>query len=141
VPGIGSYRAALEAHASKLGIANRVVFAGAIDKLQVARHLAAADVHLAPSVIDTYNYAVLEATFVGTPSLMSQMVGAGPWVVEAGGGEIVATRNPSDWGEKLAMRLARSPTLQSRRTAADKLGAVTHPERIATELLAVLKAR
>ncbi len=141
VAGMGSYRAALEARAMRLGIAGRVVFAGAIDKLQVARHLAAADVHLAPSVIDTYNYSVVEATFVGTPSLMSETVGAGPWVVEAGGGEIVATRSPPAWGERLGQRLAHPPTGQARREAADKLAAITHPERIANALLAALQAR
>lgn len=141
IPGMGSYRAALEERATQLGIAERVVFAGAIDKLLVARHLAAADLHLAPSVIDTYNYSVLEATFVGTPSLMSDRVGAGPWVVEAGGGEIVATRSPQTWGGRLAAWLAQPPDRQARRAAADTLGANTHPDRIASQLLAVLQAR
>jgi glycosyltransferase involved in cell wall biosynthesis len=102
IAGTGSYRAHLERIAAAEGVAERVIFTGNIDIREVKRYLAAADLQLAPSVIDTFNYGAVEAALVGTHTLASDMVGAGPWVREAGAATIVAGRDADRWGEAIA---------------------------------------
>ena len=98
VPGIGSYREHLARIAAEAGVAAQVIFTGNIDIREVKRYFAAADLQLAPSVIDTFNYGVIEAAMVETYTIASDMVGAGPWVKEAGAAAIVRGRDPAAWG-------------------------------------------
>jgi glycosyltransferase involved in cell wall biosynthesis len=102
VPGLGSYRAHLEAIAAEEGVAARVIFTDNIDIREVKRYLAAADLQLAPSVIDTFNYGLVEAAMVRTYTLASDMAGAGPWVQQTGAAAIVPGRDPEAWGEAIA---------------------------------------
>jgi glycosyltransferase involved in cell wall biosynthesis len=101
VPGIGSYQAHLAGIAAEEGVAAQVIFTGNIDIREVKRYFAAADLQLAPSVIDTFNYGVIEAAMVETYTLASDMVGAGPWVKEVGAAAIVPGRDPEDWGRAI----------------------------------------
>jgi glycosyltransferase involved in cell wall biosynthesis len=98
VPGSGSHQALLERIAAEEGVAAQVIFTGNIDIREVKRYFAAADLQLAPSVIDTFNYGVIEAAMVETYSIVSDMVGAGPWVKEVGAAAIVPGREPEAWG-------------------------------------------
>jgi glycosyltransferase involved in cell wall biosynthesis len=98
VPGMGSYREHLAGIAAEEGVAAQVIFTGNIDIREVKRYFAAADLQLAPSVIDTFNYGVIEAAMVGTYTIASDMVGAGPWVKEVGAAAIVPGRDPEAWG-------------------------------------------
>jgi len=131
VPGIGSYRAHLEAIAAGEGVAVQVIFTGNIDIREVKRYFAAADLQLAPSVIDTFNYGVIEAAMVETYTLASDMVGAGPWVKEAGAAAIVPGRDPEAWGRAIEAFIAGGvPPFSG--------GAITarlEPQRIAAMLL------
>jgi len=111
VPGLGSYRCHLQALADRLGIGSQVRFAGEVPIEEVKKTLAAADLHLAPSLMDTFNYAVIEAALVQTPSLMSDKVGAGPWIAELGGGEILAGRDAGQWSARIATNLDSPPDL------------------------------
>ncbi len=104
----GSYQEKLTRLATGLHISDRIVFTGNIGVHDVKHYLAAADLHLAPSVIDTFNYAVAEAALVGTYSLMSAQVGAAPWISDAGSGEVILERDPALWGEGI-QRLLREP--------------------------------
>lgn len=101
VAGLGSYRAHLEAIAAEEGVAAQVIFTDNIDIREVKRYLAAADLQLAPSVIDTFNYGLVEAAMVQTYTLASDMAGAGPWVRQAGAADIVAGRDPDVWGKAI----------------------------------------
>ncbi|MCX7140167.1 MAG: glycosyltransferase family 4 protein [Proteobacteria bacterium] len=106
VPGIGSYQALLEGIAAEEGIAAQVIFTGNIDIREVKRYFAAADLQLAPSVIDTFNYGVIEAAMVETYTIVSDMVGAGPWVKEVGAAAIVPGRDPEAWGRAIETFIA-----------------------------------
>ncbi|TSA16920.1 MAG: glycosyltransferase [Betaproteobacteria bacterium] len=99
IAGLGSYRAHLARIAAEEGVSAQVIFTGNIDIREVKHYLAAADLHLAPSVIDTFNYGLIEAAMVGTYTLASDMAGAGPWVERAGAAAIVPGRNAADWGQ------------------------------------------
>jgi glycosyltransferase involved in cell wall biosynthesis len=131
IPGLGSYRALLERVAVEEGISGQVIFAGNIDIREVKRYLAAADLQLAPSVIDTFNYGALEATLVRTHTLASEMVGAAPWVVEAGAATIVQGRDAEVWGRAINTCLDKGVT-----SSADRLiGGTLAPKRIASMLI------
>jgi glycosyltransferase involved in cell wall biosynthesis len=131
VPGIGSYRGHLARIAAEESIAAQVIFTGNIDIREVKRYFAAADLQLAPSVIDTFNYGVIEAAMVETYSMVSDMVGAGPWVKEAGAAAIVPGRDPETWGRAIEAFVAHGvPPFPG--------GAITaqlEPQRIAAMLL------
>ncbi len=101
VPGIGSYREYLAGIAMEEGVVAQVIFTGNIDAREVKRYLAAADLQLAPSIIDTFYYGAIEATMVGTYSFVSDMVGAGPWVRAAGAATIIPGRDPEVWGRAI----------------------------------------
>lgn len=106
IPGLGSYRDHLQSLAARLGVGSRVIFTGDVPLGDVRHYMAAADIHLAPSWMDTFNYAVIEATLCGTPSLMSRHVGAGPWVVGFGAGIVEQTRDPGGWALHIARLMA-----------------------------------
>jgi glycosyltransferase involved in cell wall biosynthesis len=132
--GVGSYRALLEKLAAEHGVTERLIFTGAVPKEDVATYLAAADVHIAPSVIDTFNFAVVEAALVGTPSLMSDMVGAGPWVSERGGGEVLAGRDPSVWAQRLHALASRRRSEAEMAATAQAVADFTSPAQVARTL-------
>lgn len=73
VAGDGSRRAALEALAGELGVAERVRFLG--DRRDVGRLLAAADALVLPSDSEGLPVAVLEAMSVGVPVVASRVGG------------------------------------------------------------------
>lgn len=133
VPGIGSYREHLAGIAAEEGVAAQVIFTGNIDIREVKRYFAAADLQLAPSVIDTFNYGVIEAAMVETYTIVSDMVGAGTWVKEAGAAAIVPGRDPEDWGRAIEAFFASGvPPF-----AGTAIGTQLEPKRIAAMLLAL----
>jgi len=135
VPGIGSYRDHLAAVAAEEGVAAQVIFTGNIDIREVKRYLAAADLQLAPSVIDTFNYGMIEAAMVETYTIASDMVGAGPWVKDVGAAAIVAGRDPEAWGRAIDGFLANGvPPF-----AGGAITAQLEPQRIAAMLLALAR--
>lgn len=113
----GSYLRTLQAEAERLGVAERVHFVGHIESAVVKRYYAAADLHLAPSYVDTFNYSVLEAALVETPSLLSAACGIAPWVTKAGIGRVLATREVSKWGEAAREMLLNRPSVMTGRKA------------------------
>jgi len=130
-PGIGSYRDHLAGIAAEEGVAAQVMFTGNIGIREVKRYFAAADLQLAPSVIDTFNYGVIEAAMVETYTIASDMVGAAPWVKEVGAASIVPGRDPENWGKAIERFLASGAPPFAGRAIAAKL----EPRRIAAMLV------
>jgi glycosyltransferase involved in cell wall biosynthesis len=79
--GAGPERAALESLAREVGIADRVTFAGRLDRTQMAELYRRADVVLNPSLVDNMPNSVLEALASGVP-VVSTRVGGVPHVVK-----------------------------------------------------------
>jgi glycosyltransferase involved in cell wall biosynthesis len=104
LPVTGSYAQQLRAIATAGNVADYLVVAGDIPPTDVKQALAAADIHLAPSWVDTFNYAVVEAALVGTPSLVSPSVGAAPWLASAA--VIVRDARPDAWASAAIRRRA-----------------------------------
>lgn len=130
LPCIGSYAASLRALAERLGAADRLVIAGNVPVDEVSAALAAADLHLAPSWVDTFNFAVLEATLAGTPTLASRGVGASPWMGEAA--RVVPYDQPGSWATAIdeGLRPAHSVSEACRAKVLRELA----PGRIADQL-------
>ena len=121
---MGSYRAVLERLAAETGIAHAVIFAGNIDPAEVKRYYAAADLHVVPSHIETFNYSAVEAALAGTPNVRTDRVGSGFWLARAGAAVLVPDRDPARFAAAMLGILdqpgaARDPQGLAQRTAAE----------------------
>ena len=135
LPGVGSYRRLLEAAAERLGVADKLHFPGNIEIPELRLHLAAADLHLAPSHMDTFSYSVVEATLAGTRSLVSDKVGVAPWMLDAGAGRVVHGRDPARWAEAICAELGRVPGAAEIAAYVHKLEQQLDCEKISRELV------
>jgi glycosyltransferase involved in cell wall biosynthesis len=75
--GDGPDRTRLAAQAARLGVTDRVYFAGALGRAEVAWAMAAADVFVLPSRVEPFGIVVLEALRAGRPVVVSSRGGAG----------------------------------------------------------------
>lgn len=97
--------------ASEQGIADRVIFAGAVKREKLPEFYLAADIYAMLSRFDTFGMVVLEAMAAGLPVLISGRVGAKDVVLEGENGFIVENPEMSDVvAEKIEMVL--SPELR-----------------------------
>jgi glycosyltransferase involved in cell wall biosynthesis len=96
--GDGPERTRLEAMATDLGIADRVVFAGSV--ADPAEYLRAADVFVLPSLAEGMSNSLLEAMATGLPCVASE-IGGNTDLLGDGVGMLVPTANVSDWTEAL----------------------------------------
>jgi len=140
VPGLGSYRHALETAAERAGVCAKLHFPGNIDIPELRLHLAAADLHLAPSHIDTFSYSVVEAALAGTRSLVSDKVGVAPWMLDAGAGGVVSGRDPARWAEAICAELGRAPAAAEITAFVRKLEEQLDCEEISRQLVAFFDA-
>lgn len=87
VVGDGAERAALEALARSLGLAQRVRFAGRVDQDELRGHLSASDLFVLTASINPYSHegfgiVYLEANAAGVPVLAARLAGAAEAVAE-----------------------------------------------------------
>lgn len=135
IPGMGSYQATLAHLAQSLGVADRVVFTGNIEVPNLREYLAAADLHLAPSIIDTFSYSAVEATLAGTRSLVSDKVGVAPWLCEAHAGRALPVREVGAWADAIAEELAYPPDAAAIRAFVANLEALLDCEHVSRQLV------
>lgn len=93
----GGERAAVEAHATRLGVRERLLFAGPINRLETPRYLSALDALLVPSRTtprwkEQFGRVIIEAAMCGVPVIGSDS-GAIPEVLGPGG-LVVPEGNP-----------------------------------------------
>jgi glycosyltransferase involved in cell wall biosynthesis len=112
--GDGDLRAELEAQSSRLGLADRVEFAGWVSAEEGARRLRGSDVFVLPSLRESGGVVLLEAMALGLPVVASHWGGPGVHVDDATGIRVVPdTRDGFVKGLADAMiRLAESPELR-----------------------------
>ncbi len=113
IAGDGPLRRQCEAFAERLGVADRIVFAGFLNQSELPRAYAAADMFVLPSKLhETWGLVVNEAMNFGLPIVVSDRVGCAADLVRAGeNGRIV----PHDDTAKLAdaiVRLALQPEMR-----------------------------
>lgn len=84
-PAEPEYEARLRSLAGQLGIAGDVAFAGALYDEEKLSALAAADLFVMPSLIESYGNAVAEAVAAGLPVLLTDTCGIAPAIHERAG--------------------------------------------------------
>lgn len=105
--GSGSEEAALRALAAKLGVEDRVLFAGWQDETRMKVYYAAADVTTLPSLSEGWPDALMEALACGCP-VVASTVGGMPDIVALGGaGELFEPGDVPALTEALAKVLDR----------------------------------
>lgn len=110
VVGDGAERLALQAHAAALGIAARVRFVGTIERSEIGRYFAAADVFVHAAVMEAAGNVILEALAGGCPIVCTDAGGPTEYVRDGQTGFVVP---PGD-AAAMACRvreLLESPTL------------------------------
>ena len=107
VPGVGSYRALLERLAAELGVTQALIFAGNVEPGVVKRYYAAADLHLVPSYIETFNYSAVEAALAGTRTVMTDRIGSGRWLERCGAAIVVPGRQAEDFAAAILRGLSQ----------------------------------
>jgi len=70
-------------------IAASVIAVGALSGRAVFEYLAAADLHINPSLCESLNMVTVEAAAVGTPTITSEGAGIADWVASLGVGQVV----------------------------------------------------
>ena len=93
VIGDGPDRAALEAQAARLGIADRVRFQGVRMPDEIADAMRQADLFVLPSHVENAPVVLIEAGASGLP-IVATAVGGVPELVDATWGELVGPRSP-----------------------------------------------
>ncbi len=107
--GDGDLASQLRAHAARLGVRDRIRFVGTIGQPEVARHLAAADIAVVPSVrdaagnVDGLPNVVMESLASGTPLVTTGAGGIGAVVATGHTGVVV----PEHDAHALAMAIAQ----------------------------------
>lgn len=114
IAGAGDQRERLESMCRSLGIGENVHFLGFISHEQLARHYAACDVFVLPSLVEVQPLVAMEAMHFARPVIVtSAIVSARELVDEGVNGFIIDPANPAALADRLAM-LEADPTLRRR---------------------------
>jgi len=121
------------------GVSERVHFTGPLQGRAVCEHLAAADLHVNPTLCEGLNMATVEAAAVGTPSVTSDGAGIADWVksFEAGlvvpAGDVFALRDA-------VVRALRASQLRTEWPARSReMASHFSPARIASDFVKLLQ--
>lgn len=110
IGGSGILRASLERTAIRLGVADRVRFAGFIPDEQLARYYQAADLVVLPSLaLEGFGLITLEALACGTPVVATPESGATDVLGSLEPSWLAPDREPATFARTVAAALARLP--------------------------------
>ena len=96
----------LRAVAAEVGVADRLVFAGAVPRADVPAWVRSADVVLAVPWYEPFGITPLEAMACGRPVVATAVGGLVDTVADGGTGDLVPPRDPDRLGEVVAALLA-----------------------------------
>lgn len=140
IAGEGEQRGALEAQAARLGIGNRVSFAGRLDKGALRDLFRRAGLFVLPSRREGMPLILLEAMACGLPTVATAVNGV-PQVMNRTCGEMVAPQDPAALASAIARRLGdidrqRREALAARRRAEEFDAALSYAayEKVLTEV-------
>jgi len=111
--GDGPERAALTAHAVRLGLGHAVAFAGAVGQDAIRAHYARADVVCMPSFAEGLPVVLMEAMAMAIPVVATWIAGVPELVRDGHSGLLVAPGRPDELAGAIE-RLARDPELRRR---------------------------
>ena len=113
-----SYRLELAREIRRIGLEQRVRFAGFVSGAPKERLMIEADVFALPSHHENFGVAVAEAMSYGLPVVISDQVGLAPDVRAAGAGEVVGAKDAAGIG--LALDRLSDPEVRARVGAAGR---------------------
>jgi glycosyltransferase involved in cell wall biosynthesis len=121
------------------GMWERVHFTGRLEGREVCEHLAAADLHVNPTLCEGLNMATVEAAAVGTPSVTSDGAGIADWVQSFEAGLVVPAADVPALRDAV-VRALRSPELRTAWPARSReIAGLFAPERIASDFVKLLQ--
>jgi glycosyltransferase involved in cell wall biosynthesis len=115
IAGSGPDEAKLKALSARLGLSERVVFAGLIPPTEMPGFLEAADLAVMPSRYDGWGAVANEALAVGTPILVSEAYGARSLLVSPILGAVFPAGSAESLLEALSTMVRRMEALRSTR--------------------------
>jgi glycosyltransferase involved in cell wall biosynthesis len=136
VANFGDYRTYLEARACDRGVDDRVHFVDALPPAQVGSMMAAADVVVVPSVLESMNRVCAEAAAAGTPFVVTSSTGVADLIAEPGVGQVVPPRDAA--AIAAAVRAVLDGTWQRDDAAAGRFLEQFRASHAAAELLALI---
>ena len=108
-----AYADELHAQVERLGLQDYVTFVGPQPRAKLAEMLRGALFSLVPSHSETFGLIALESAASGTPVIASAAGGLREAVVHGESGQLMDSRQPSDWGSAM-IRLLADPDLLAR---------------------------
>ena len=115
--------ARLRGVAARLGVSDRVTFAGAVSQEELPAYYSAADVCVLPSYYESFGLAALEALACGTPVVASRVGGPMSFIVDGVNGYLVPERSPRAYARSLdAVMSPHSEMAESSRSTAAGMG-------------------
>lgn len=126
--------------ALECGVATRIKFWGLLRPDEIAERLSLAKVFVAPTRVDTYGMAAIEALCAGVPVVSSNIMGV-PYVIEDGvDGFLVDPENAEGFAEKIAF-LVKDENLRQKMGQKGREIALRrwHPEIVASAMLQMYK--
>lgn len=134
--GDGPLRGDLEAHARRVGVADRVVFHGRAPKEEIAGLMRGAAVVVVPSRFETSCAVAIEALASGAP-IVASAAGALPELLTSGGGVLVPPGDPRALADGIRDALARPPEMDG---VAERVRERYSSERVGAELAEIYRA-
>ncbi len=112
--------ARLRGVAARLGVEDRVVFAGAVGQDELPAYYGASDVCVLPSYYESFGLAALESLACGTPVVASRVGGPMSFIVDGVNGHLVPERSPQAYARCLDVVMSQGPEMAeaARSTAA-----------------------
>ncbi len=136
---VGDYGDYLAQLAVERGVAERIIFAGAVPRAEMARHFAGADVVCVSSLIEGGNRTILEAAALGVPYVATESSGT-PGFFTPAEGLAVPPRRPDLLASALAKLLAETGAERAAREAALERAAQRFKSRAVAEAIATTYA-
>lgn len=87
------------------GVGDRVRYTGRLQGEDLYAHLAAASLHVNPTLCEGLNVATVDAAAMGTPSVTSDGAGISDWVERHGFGTVVPAGDPAALGQAVCEAL------------------------------------
>ncbi|MFA5021440.1 MAG: glycosyltransferase family 4 protein [Patescibacteria group bacterium] len=115
IVGDGDCRAQFESQAKKLGIADRVIFAGWVRNEALPRYYALADVFVLPSTAKTESFGIVaaEAQACGLAAAVADWPGVRSTIIDGRTGYLVEPSNADDLAAKLKLLLNDGKTCRA----------------------------
>ena len=116
------------------GAAATVSASGPLSGEAVFEHLAAADLHVNPSLGESLNMVTVEAAAVGTPTLGSERAGIADWMRRYAAGMVVPAGEVGSLADAIIRALGDPPALAAMSRAGREMAAEFALDRIAGQL-------